>query len=212
MKACEIVAPYFEAIGLHLTNGDARSMMPLGVFCMHDYMYQIFNRDIKGLKLKHEGKKFKNEWERENTLQFRRFFLSLDEERKNIIIDIMDDFEGYVSSSIDLIRFCIMDCVNDVPLEEQKIIASLQVCNIMAQVAQNVWVSMVKTTPMLSNKLRYNEIVRKYSALLSDGIYVAAGGKHVNEKHEKRLNGCIQSFCNKLIDWVNSRSKDEIEL
>lgn len=212
MKACDIIEPYFSSIGLNLKSGDARSMMPLSVFCLHDYIYTTFNKDIRGLNLKHEGKKIKNDWDRENAIHFGRFFKTLDEDRRNTIIDIMDDFDEYLGNSIDLIRFCIMDCVNDVSIECQKILASLQICNILSQVAQNIWVSMIRTAPMLSSKMRYNEVVRKYSALLSDGIYAAAGGKSINKKYEDKLISCIQAFSNKLFDWMNDRSINGIKV
>ena len=160
------------------------------------------------MELKREGKKYKNEWERENYLHFKKFFQAIGSERESIIISMMDDFEDSLKNSIDLIRYSVMDCVNDVSIEYQQVIASLQVCNILSQVAQDFWMSMVKTTPLLSNKLRYNDVVRKYSSLLSDGIYRGGGGKQLNKKRYDNLLNCIRAFCNKLVDWVNSRSED----
>ena len=187
MKPCEVIEPYFEYMGLRLRGGDTRSVIPVSIFCIHDYIYQIFNKDIKPLKLKKEGKKFKNEWDRENHLHFKKFFQAIGPENGNIIISMMDDFEDSLKNSIDLIRYSVMDCVNDVSIEYQQVIASLQVCNILSQVAQDFWMSMVKTTPQLSNKLRYNDVVRKYSSLLSDGIYRGGGGKQLNKKRYDNL-------------------------
>lgn len=208
MKPCEVIEPYFEYMGLRLRGGDTRSVIPVSIFCIHDYIYQIFNKDIKPLKLKKEGKKFKNEWDRENHLHFKKFFQAIGPENGDIIISMMDDFEDSLKNSIDLIRYSVMDCVNDVSIEYQQVIASLQVCNILSQVAQDFWMSMVKTTPQLSNKLRYNDVVRKYSSLLSDGIYRGGGGKQLNKKRYDNLLNCIRAFCNELVDWVNSRSED----
>ena len=67
---------------------------------------------------------------------------------------------------------------------------------------------MVKTTPLLSNKLRYNDVVRKYSSMLSDEIYRGGGGKKLNMNRYDNLLNCIKPFYNKLVDWVNSRSED----
>ena len=37
MKPCEVIEPYFEYMGLRLRDGDTRSVVPLSVFCLHDY-------------------------------------------------------------------------------------------------------------------------------------------------------------------------------
>ena len=209
MQYYEIVEPYYKSLGLQIIKGDGRSMQPLGVFCLHDYIFQLFNKDIRDIKLSHEGNKWKNEWRKANDLHFKKFFMELNDDQRDAIIDIMDDFTEYTQNSVELIRFAVMDCVNDVPVDCQKIIASMQVCNVFAQLAQMRWQEMIKPMRFFSNKLKYNDAVRRYSSLLSDGLYRGQGGKHLNEKAEDRLMTCIDAFDRKYIDWINLRSKDE---
>lgn len=88
----------------------------------------------------------------------------------------------------------------------QKVVASLQLCNILAQISQMHWEGMVKGSRFLSVRLHYNDAVRRYSCMLSAGLFGGAGGKETNHKAENELLGFIQNFENKFVKWMNEKS------
>lgn len=93
MTNTELIEPYFKSIGLKFISGDKNSIEPVAVFVLQDYIYQVFNRDIKNIPLKFQAKKLQTDWHKANVQQFTKFFDRLDEERRDRIISLMDDFE-----------------------------------------------------------------------------------------------------------------------
>ena len=208
MNYHKIIEPYFDLLGMRIVKGDTRSIMPLGIFCLHDSIYQIFNKDIKGIKLEHQANKWRNEWRKTNDAQFKKFFLMLDDDQRDAIIDIMDDFENYTQENVEEIRLWVKKCLFDIPKESQEIIASLQLCNVMGHLAAIRWNELfVKRVDKRPRVLPYNEAVIRYSALLSDEIYKKAGGRMMDEDALDELAEAEKRYDTKYINWVNERSK-----
>lgn len=206
MTNTELIEPYFKSIGFKFISEDENSIEPVAVFILQDYIYQVFNRDIKNIPLKFQAKKIQTDWHKANVQQFTKFFDRLDEERRDRIISLMDDFEVSLHNDIEMMRLKILDCLPVEDEDVQKAVASLQLCNILAQISQMHWEGMVKGSRFLSVKQHYNDAVRRYSCMLSAGLFGGAGGKEINHKAENELLGFIQNFENKFAKWMTEKS------
>lgn len=139
MTNTELIEPYFKSIGLRFIAGNKDSIEPVAVFVLQDYIYQVFNRDIKNIPLKFQAKKMQTDWHKANVQQFTKFFNRLDEERRDRIISLMDDFETSLHNDIEMMRLKVLDCLPVEDEDVQKAVASLQLCNILAQISQMHW-------------------------------------------------------------------------
>lgn len=144
MTNTELIEPYFKSIGLKFISEDEDSIEPVAVFVLQDYIYQVFNRDIKNIPLKFQAKKIQSDWHKANVQQFTKFFNRLDEERRDRIISLMDDFETSLHNDIEMMRLKVLDCLPVEDEDVQKAVASLQLCNILAQISQMHWEGIVK--------------------------------------------------------------------
>lgn len=208
MNNVELIEPYFESIGYHFVSGEQGSIEPIAIFVLQDYIYQVFERDIKHIELRHEAKKMRSDWHKANVKQFKVFFSRLDNERSDAIIALMDDFATTLHNEIEMMRLKILDCLPVADYNVQKVLASLQLCNILSQISQMHWVGITKkmSRQILSTKLPCCDAVRKYSCMLSSGLFAGAGGKEIDHKSEDELIALIQNFENKFIRWIEDKS------
>lgn len=209
MTNCELIEPYLNRIGLRFIAGDRRSAQPVGVFALHDYVYQIFDKRIRHLPVSHKAKQWIRRWSEANDFQFKAFFSSLDDERTDKVIELMDDFETHLHNPLEMLRMKFMECVDEVPSDIQQVIADLQICSSLAQVAQIQWHGLVKRMPFFSNNMRYNDIVHRYAVYLSGSIFSGNGGTRINKDAEKDLEKYILNFENAFVDWMRKKEQEE---
>lgn len=209
MTNIELLTPYFNNIGIRFVKGDTQSVEPVAVFILQDLIYQTFEKEIRDVPFSHQAAKLKNDWRKANDAQFKHFFHFLKGEREDKIIDLMDDFEDKTGNELMIIKCKIMDGVNGVDFESQKLLASIQLCNLLSQVSDIHWGGMQRKRYGKEVTMRYNRQVRYFTKELSRIVFENAGGKSINRKAEDELIEALASFEKKFCRWIKEKSGPE---
>lgn len=211
MKATELVEPYFKSLGLRFISGDENSYEPLMIFLLHDMVFQKVTNEIRKIPFTHEEKRIRNAWVKELTFQFKKFFINMDDERQDTIIDLMDELTEYISNDIMILKCATMDCVNWMSFEDQMNLSDIQVVSILTQISQVHWEGMIRARDRDCSKLLFDSISRNYAMRLSS--YYAKKYKRVVDndcKQMKKLIDVVGSLDTKICNWVVKKTRDEV--
>lgn len=182
-------------------------------YILMDIAYTEFNKVIKPLPLTRDIKRLKTRWSAENIRFFREFWRKMGEYSDDVL-DLMDEFEEQFSDIILVIKCKVMDAVNGIPFEHQKVIAASSFFNLMCQEAQIIYsakhetqtkviapngVMAIKHTPV---KNEYLTRAREYSRKFNEMYYAPFKAKGVCLNDSKALVTAIEAFENRLIRWI----------
>lgn len=118
-------------------RGDVQMMLP---YYLMDVSYQVFCKDIKDYKCRHQAKRVKEMWRKSYQRFFADFFIPFDEDHTDFIIDQMDEFEDYIHNKVVMLKSTVMGVfTSEASFEEKKILASILVSNALAQMAQYIY-------------------------------------------------------------------------
>ena len=134
MTKREIVETALKGIGKTRVQGDTTE--PIMPYLLADIMYQLFDKNINPLPLRHELKQMRKRW----TLRYKTFnkpvFSAFKETEFTELTDLMDNVYDYLSNEIVMLRSQIMLVVEGVEsFETRQIIADLIMCHIFAEYA-----------------------------------------------------------------------------
>ena len=211
MKTIELVEPYFNSLGLRFVAGEGESYAPVMVFMLHDLIYQIVMTDVKKLELNGKAKKMRNEWVRLVHLEFKKFWDKLDDYRRDTLNDMMDEFSEYIANELLIVKCKIMDAVTFMSWEDQHHLADVQLINILSQLSELHWQSIIRERDQDRSKLKYNAAARYYSRGIS-GYY--ADKYHRTAEVEGTLEplmDAVTALDTKMVKWVDSKTTAKME-
>jgi len=180
------------------------SIEPLFPAFVMDLQYQEFCDNLSALKLTGEGKKTLNDWKKAYHLYTRDFFFAFNQDQTETVTDLMDALKDYISHDIEIVRYATYACVNDVDLDEQKILASAFICNVLTQVAIILHGALFATAHGKGKTNIYLERIVRCSTHIGKMLYT--GDKHINPNENKRVADACQVLTNKLINWLFKES------
>lgn len=191
-----------------------RPMEFMAPFLLTDIAYNTFFKVIAPLPLERKTKQIRNKWKKAYADYFRSFWGRVDnEECKDIIIDIMDDFTDHLSHLSMVLQCSIMDAVRSIPFEKQKVIAAANFCNTLAQEAQTFFSAKycdVKCLPF-NGGTKYQrveikdpalEILRKLSKDFTRAYYAECNGEGVSLNDKEKVSKALSSFENQIHVWM----------
>lgn len=195
--------------------GESAGLSFLLPYMLVDLAYTEFNKVLRNYPFKGEIKRLRNKWRDENKKYFSLFFSVIGEEARDDMIALMDDFEEKMSDLCLVMKVQVMNAVQEIPFESQKVIAAAQFCNLMYQEA-NIFYrekhQSVKTVP-LGNLVRFNYSkkddpylvrAREYSVKFSSMYYAPFQAAGVSLGEKQGLRDAVGAFENRLLTMVKS--------
>lgn len=142
----EIVDTYLKYRGKRRTaTGKQDNTLPLMPFFIMDIVYQIFCKDVKPMDCKHQMQQHRTRWA-DNYQKFNNeFFRAFNDEQRDYIIDLMDEFDAFIHNSVVMMKSTVVNSFTaDAEFEDKKNLASLLTCNVLCQAAQHLYGDMYR--------------------------------------------------------------------
>ena len=135
----EIVDVFLASRGLKREKGNDGDISPLLPLIIMDTALQLYNKYIRPVECKREMKMYKNRWIRLYHEYNMMYFRCFNEEQRDFIIDIMDEFDEHIEKPLFICHIQIMNKVNFEPIDRQKVLASTLLISILCQAARIIY-------------------------------------------------------------------------
>lgn len=207
MKVSDIVNAYCRKNGLSILQGRLRDNdpSPILAFLIMDCAQDEYRKNIAPLKLKHEAKELDRRWRDDYHRFNQRLFTCLSPDERDFAIDMMDAYTEAVEYEVMLIRVAVMDLVKICDFADQKIIASLLLCNVFSQIAQICWGAVYRNDYSKEDKCPELLRLRQHSHKLSNTVVMLP--VDINPNASEKLMSAVESFKNKTIKWLDGYGK-----
>lgn len=208
MRISDISKAYCKANGLTLYTGRLGDDDPLPIlaFIIMDCAYQEFKKEIKPLSFRHGNKRWVSEWMNTYHHFNSRLFSTLDADRRDFAIDLMDAYADALSYDVMLMRVAVMDLVSGCEFADQKVISSLMLCDIFAKVAQISWGLVYKTERNTEERCPELDKMWRISHTLANSVALLPENVKTNES--PKLGGAIKAYMDKTSKWLKSYGND----
>ena len=202
----EIVDVYLAYKHMKRTQGRRDNLLFLMPFFIMDACYQIYCKDIKDLPCKHMMKQAKKRWGVCYHKYTTDFFRAFNEDQVEFIMDQMDEFNDYIHNSLVILKSKVVGQIPDsVPFEDKKILASLLLCNVLAQAAQHLHGNMYRNSDMTKEVNKDIEGIKKAS---HDLARLSPSSKGINVTASDEVMNLINALCKKIMKFLNDAGRE----
>lgn len=188
-------------------EGNKDNLSPLMYFFLMDAS-NLFFADVKKQKCSGLQKKYMNQMAEGYHMFFKNFFSAFNDEQTEYIIDKVDAFEEYLKHHIDIAEIALQECDNSKPIEIQREVSRVWLCNILAADAQDFHGECWKTgrvQPLFDHYIDQVLKASKEYARLRFGE-----GPVLTEKQFKRVQDSVKILARKVCDFVYQDYQQEI--
>ena len=203
----EIVDTYLKYRGKKRTaTGKQDNTLPLMPFFIMDVVYQIFCKDINTLDCKHEMKRFRTQW-KDNYNKFNHeFFRAFNEDQKDYIIDLMDEFDKYIHTTVVMLKSAVINSfTEETPFEDKCILASLLTCNVLCQASQHLYGDMYRNRYMQKETNPHIASIQQASYKIACH-YPAVKG--VDLTSSDKVMQMIDVLCKKIVKFLSIKGDE----
>lgn len=204
----DIVDAYCDRHGLRVIGGKLGDNDPAPIlpFIIMDAAQYEFQKEIAPLHMHHSLKRWRKQWQSDYHAFNQRLFSCLDADKTDFTIEMMDAYTEAIGYNTMLMRVAVMDLVNGLEFDEQKLIASLMLCNIYAQVAQITWGLVFHTNKGHDAKCPELERMRNISHKLANGVVLIPD--NIDPNASPKLHDAVEAYMSKTTDWLKSYKND----
>lgn len=197
----EIVDVYLAYKHKRRTQGKRENLLFLMPFYIMDACYQIYCKDIKDLPCRHMMKQAKKRWGVCYHKYTTDFFRAFNEDQIEFITDQMDEFNDYIHNSMMILKSKVVNQIPDsVPFEDKKVLASMLLCNVLAQAAQSLHGRMYRNADM-TKEVNYDiEGVKKAS---HDMTRYHPSAVEIDLAASKDVMLLVNNLCKKIMKFLN---------
>ena len=135
----EIVDVFLESKGVIRQKGNDGDITPLLPLIIMDSAFQLFNKYIKPVECKREMKMYKNQWKKLYHEFNMTYFLCFNEDQRDFVINLMDDFDEHIEKHLLICHIQIMGKVNFESTDRQQVLASTLLISILCQAARIIY-------------------------------------------------------------------------
>ena len=207
MTVDDLVDAYMRHVGMRRIAG--HSAMPILPFLLLDVVYTIFNKDIKPVKCHQQAKLVVNGWVRNYNEFNRDFFRAFTPEQRDVIIDMMDDFEEHISNHVTIARVAVMNGLPWLSFEEQRILASAAICHVLAHAAQVIWGEVYRDRMGRRTENRSIAGIEKYTFEWTKAFAGTVSDRKVDLNNDPAVNTAVSVLCRKIIAWLHQSKLGE---
>lgn len=212
MTNADIVDVWLKHRSMKLSSGKRDDNLPLMPFFIMDVVYQIYCKDIKDYPCRFRLAKAKNKWRNDYAEFNREFFRPFNADQTEYIGEQMDEFGDYIRNHVVMLKSCAMELMGDSQdFNDKKVLASVAVCNVLAQAAQHLHCDMYKrrdcTGQLVGEVNVYIEGVKKATY---DFAYSFVRGTRniVTLTDSSRFMGMIDSLCRKIVQFLKDNQHE----
>lgn len=204
----EIVDVYLKYRGKRRTEkGKRDNTLPLMPFFIMDVVYQIFCKDIKEMECKHQMKRYKNQWADNYNKFNHEFFRAFNEEQKDYIIDLMDEFGEYIHNTVVMLKSAVVNSfTQETSFEDKRNLAAFLTCNVLCQAAQHLYGDMYRNRYMQKEMNSHIAGVQQATYKIAC-CYPAAKG--VDLTSSDKVMEMIDVLCKKIVKFLALKEETE---
>ena len=181
----EIVDIFLASKGMKREKGNDGDISPLLPLIIMDTALQLFNKYIRPVECKREMKMYKNKWIRLYHEYNMMYFRCFNEEQRDFIIDIMDEFDEHIEKQLFICHIQIMNKVNFEPIDRQKVLASTLLISILCQAARIIYVEFFQKAKI---PMRCTILDQMDAAILKwQNLYYGTGKPNVKVGDDKQV-------------------------
>lgn len=217
MKNSELVNKFLLHRGFSKIQGE--SLLPVLPFLVMDVVYNMYNKTLRPIPAKHSLKKWKTIWEEAYNRFDRTFLAAFTSDEQDELMDKMDSLEDYISNARTVVEIQTMNCFPSAPIEKQKILACINVCNLLTHYAGQLWCAIYKNYDLSRDvrrkpDIQYYEIegkIYKEKPNLnpelcaiehaSEELFKLFGGKNTSLQNSQKMNDSSLALVRKIFQW-----------
>lgn len=187
------------------------NIMPLMPFFIMDACYQVYCKDIKDYPSRHRMKQAKTKladgFHRFNT----DFFRAFNPDQTDYIVDQMDEFCEFIHNSVVMLKSAVVNYfatirqLDDMPFEDKKVIASLLICNALAQSAQHMYGEVYRKADMSKEVDHTIESIKKASYEYSNLFPFAL---NIDITSSQKVMDMIDVLCKNIIKFLKEKDNE----
>ena len=196
----EIVDVFLASKGMKRQKGNDRDISPLPPLIIMDTALQLFNKYIRPVECKREMKMYKNQWARlyhEFNMMYFRYF---NDEQRDFVIDIMDEFDEHIEKHLFICHIQIMNKVNFEPTDRQQVLAGTLLISILCQAARIIYDSFFRKSkiPMRCTTLEQMDAV----ILKWQNLYYGTGKPAVKVNDDKQVCLAVDVLLKNCVNFL----------
>lgn len=202
----EIVDSLLSSRGLRRYKGEYNDASALYPFVLMDTAFQTFDKYVRSVECEYEMNKLKKGWIRNYNLFNKQFFSCFNEEQRDFIIDLMDEFEGAIANDVTICFVQFTNFFDKEEFERQKVLSACMMISIHCQVAELIWEAVYRYVKPKTNSyiLACKEIIRRWCDL-----YYGAGRPSLNPNEDKEICRAVEVLCDKETSFFRKYGKDK---
>lgn len=209
----EITDRYLKYKGMTRTKPESLGFQPILPFYVMDVVYEIYCKYVMPIPAARELKKAKNEWREAYNLLDRDFHRAFTQDEWADISDQMDAFREYIGNHLTVAVVSVMDVFKDFPLDEQQVLASLAIADVLATTAQVVWGNIYRnfTPKVIGGKVFEKDVpnVNQYIAAVTRAIrnyldlyYLSIGGEWAQPEPSQRIVDARDALVRRIVRYL----------
>lgn len=196
----EINEALLKKRGYRQYEGNKQNLSPIMYFFLMDAAKQIFDGSVGKQECSGQQKVMMTRMQDGFHFFFKDFFSAFNQEQTDFIIDKADEFEEQIAHHLEIAEIAIQECVNNLPIERQREISKVWLCNLLAADAQDFHGECWKTGGKQPLKDRYIEQVVNASKLYSK--YRFGDGPIISEKQFGRVQASVKVIAKKTVNFL----------
>lgn len=200
MTKKEIAQEFLSRYGITVEKGSgAEFILP---YLIMDLVYSEYNHYIRPASSQ-KLRQIATEWGREYTRFNHNFFSHFSKDTADAVIELMDGIEDYVSHDITVLRVQLSNLVSDIPVDQQWVLSSCFLCNILCQAAQT---SMKEVYRKLLGRDVYSpeiQNIQGHTMRWGRLYYKHRGYRDIDLGSSKPVLDAVGVLCRKLVRFLN---------
>ena len=188
--------------------GNKLNLSPLMFFFLMDASFQAFS-DVSKQSCCGPQKVQMRRMKEGYHLFFKNFFSAFTQAQVDFLLDKVDDFEEHIRHHLDIAEIAMQECDNAKPIEFQREVSRIWLCNLLAADAQDFHGECWRTgrnqpwfDPYIDRVLKAS---KEYSRLRF------GDGPTLTEKQFNRVQASVKVIAKKTCDWIYSDYLNETE-
>jgi len=200
MRNSEIVNALLARRGYTQYEGNKDNLSSLMFFFLMDASFQIFDKDVAhqacGGRLKPLMRKMKDGYH----LFFKDFYTAFNPDQIDFLHEKLDEYEKLLAPHFEIAKIAVQECANARPLDEQREMSSVWICNLLAADAQDFHGECWRTGGNQPLRNAYIDRVIKASKDYSRARF--GEGPTITEKKFNRVQSSVKVIANKTVGWL----------
>ena len=201
MDNAELVTRFIRYYGGEISEDKVgNDITPVSPYILMDVAYQSYRKHIEPLKVWGRAKQLRGYWAKAYNQFNRQLFLPFNASEYDEITDKMDEVEEYIGEEVKALETAIVTFLEDKIDRDRDAIASILLCNILAQASQElVKISCEKLTgkPAKAPEL---DSIRIFC--LKFGEAYLPPDRDVNTSDDPAVCDAVSALSHKIAEWI----------